>query len=238
MLNRLSFLNNETLIIYLAALMEIISAKYLISNASYTECPKPDRPEYAFIGRSNVGKSSLINMLCNNSKLAKTSVNPGKTQLINHFEITSSSSLSHKMEKAGKKRMNWYLVDLPGYGYAITSQSSRRRWEQMIENYIRKRENLICLFVLIDSRHEPQIIDLEFINQLGKWEIPFVLVFTKSDKNKPGATTKNVESFLTAMGENWEEPPPYFITSAAKKIGQKPLQDYIEKLNISYIRLK
>jgi GTP-binding protein len=214
--------------------MEIISAKYLISNASYTECPKPDRPEYAFIGRSNVGKSSLINMLCNNSRLAKTSVNPGKTQLINHFEITST----YKIEKGGKKRMSWYLVDLPGYGYAITSQSSRRRWEQMIENYIRKRENLVCLFVLIDSRLEPQVIDLKFIDQLGKWEIPFVLVFTKSDKNKPGAITKNVESFLTTMGKNWEEPPPYFITSATKKIGQKPLHDYIEKLNNSYIRLK
>src|SRR5258706_1789085 len=216
--------------------MEIISAEYLISNASYTECPKPDRPEYAFIGRSNVGKSSLINMLCNNSRLAKTSVNPGKTQLINHFEITSTHF--HKMEKGRKEKMTWYLVDLPGYGYAITSQSSRRRWEQMIENYIRKRENLVCVFVLIDSRLEPQAIDLKFIDQLGKWEIPFVLVFTKSDKNKPGATTRNVETFLTAMGENWEEPPPYFITSATKNIGQKPLQNYIETLNNSFVKLK
>jgi GTP-binding protein len=232
----LSFLNCEVLIIYLAAIMEIISAKYLISNASYTECPKPDRPEYAFIGRSNVGKSSLINMICNSSRLAKTSVNPGKTQLINHFEIISSPT--HKIEKGGKKRMNWYLVDLPGYGYAITSQSSRRRWEQMIENYIRKRENLVCLFALVDSRLEPQVIDLKFIDQLGKWEIPFVLVFTKSDKNKPGATIKNVETFLTAMGENWEEPPPYFITSATKKIGQRPLQNYIETLNNSFVKLK
>ena len=206
--------------------MEITSAKYLISNASYKECPKPDRPEYAFIGRSNVGKSSLINMLCNNSKLAKTSVNPGKTQLINHFEVISTD----------KKK--WYLVDLPGYGYAITSQRNRRRWEQMIEEYIRKRENLVCLFVLIDSRLEPQVIDLKFIDQLGKWETPFVLVFTKADKNKPGATANKVDSFLNAMGESWQEPPPYFITSAPKKIGQKTLLGYIEMLNSSFMRLK
>ena len=165
-------------------------------------------------------------MLCNNSKLAKTSVNPGKTQLINHFDILSSD----------KKK--WYLVDLPGYGYATTSQRSRRRWQQMIEEYIRKRENLVCLFVLIDSRHKPQDSDLEFIDQLGKWEIPFVLVFTKTDKNKPGATAKNVESFLAAMAESWEEPPPHFITSAIKKTGQKPLLNYIEALNNSFARLK
>jgi GTP-binding protein len=134
--------------------------------------------------------------------------------------------------------MRWYLVDLPGYGYAITSQSSRRRWEQMIEEYIRKRENLVCLFVLIDSRHGPQAIDLEFIDQLGKWEIPFVLVFTKSDKNKPGATVRNVETFLTAMALKWEEPPPYFVTSAIKKSGQKPVLSYIETLNNSFKKLK
>jgi len=206
-------------------LMEIVSARYLISNASYTECPKPDRPEYAFFGRSNVGKSSLINMLCNNNKLAKTSGTPGKTQLINHFEIVSSN------KKA------WYLVDLPGYGFAKTSQSSRRRWEQMIEGYIRKRENLVCLFILIDSRHEPQAIDIEFINRLGKWETPFVLVFTKSDKNKPGATTLNIEAFLTALSENWEEPPPFFVTSALKNDGRKPLLDYIGGLNSSFTKL-
>src|SRR5215510_4387286 len=136
------------------ALMEIISANYLISNADYKQCPKPDRPEYAFIGRSNVGKSSLINMLSNNKALAKTSASPGKTQLINHFEIVSDD------------KRKWFIVDLPGYGYAKVSQSSRRRWEQMIENYIRKRENLCSLFVLIDSRHEPQGIDLRFIEQL------------------------------------------------------------------------
>lgn len=205
--------------------MEIASAKYLISKPSYTECPVPDRPEYAFFGRSNVGKSSLINMICNNNKLAKTSGTPGKTQLINHFEVVSTN------KKA------WYLVDLPGYGFAKVSQTDRRRWEQMIENYIRKRENLVCLFVLIDSRHEPQAIDLEFINQLGKWETPFVIVFTKSDKNKPGATLRNVASFLKALSENWEEPPPYYVTSATKNEGRKALLDYIGGLNSSFKKL-
>jgi GTP-binding protein len=202
--------------------VEIISSKYLISNADYKQCPKPDRPEYAFIGRSNVGKSSLINMLCNNNGMAKTSGSPGKTQLINHFEIVS-----------GDKR-KWFIVDLPGYGYAKVSQSSRRRWEQMIENYIRKRENLTCLFVLIDTRHDPQKTDIDFIYQLGKWEAPFVLVFTKSDKNKPGATKRNVESFLSALTENWEEPPPYFITSAISKEGRVFLLDYIAAMNNSF----
>jgi len=202
--------------------MEITAAKYLISSAEYTQCPKPDRPEYAFIGRSNVGKSSLINMLSNHKGLAKTSTSPGKTQLINHFEIMSGD----------KKK--WFIVDLPGYGYAKVSQSSRRRWQQMIENYIRKRENLTCLFVLIDSRHTPQKADLDFINQLGKWETPFVIVFTKSDKNKPGATKRNVESFLSALLENWEEAPPYFITSAISKEGRKPLLDYIDGMNRNF----
>lgn len=205
--------------------MEIVSSKYLISNANYDKCPKADRPEYAFIGRSNVGKSSLINMLANNKGLAKTSAAPGKTQLINHFEMVSND------------KAKWYLVDLPGYGYAKVSQSSRRRWEQMIENYIRKRENLVCLFVLIDSRHEPQQIDIDFINQLGKWEIPFVLVFTKSDKNKPGATRRNVESFLTALRDNWERPPHAFITSAINKEGRETMLDYIGMLNKSFTRL-
>jgi GTP-binding protein len=205
--------------------MEIISSQYLISNADYKECPKPDRPEYAFIGRSNVGKSSLINMLCNNKHLAKTSAAPGKTQLLNHFEIVSDN------------KQKWFLVDLPGYGYAKVSQSSRRRWEQMIENYIRKRENLTCLFVLIDSRHEPQKADLEFINQLGKWETPFVIAFTKSDKNKPGATRRNVEAFIAALTETWEVAPPYFVTSAISKEGRIAMLDYIAVLNKSFTRL-
>ena len=159
--------------------MQIKSAKYLISSPSFDKCPKPDKPEFAFIGRSNVGKSSLINMLMNQKNLAKTSAQPGKTQLINHFIINN----------------NFYIVDLPGYGYAKVSQSSRRRWEQMIENYLRKRENLINVFVLIDSRHEPQKIDLEFVNQLGKWNVPFALVYTKADKEKPGAVQRHVCHF-------------------------------------------
>ena len=203
--------------------MEINDAKYLISNADFNHCPPPDRPEYAFIGRSNVGKSSLINMLTNKKTLAKTSSAPGKTQLINHFDIVSND------------RKKWYLVDLPGYGYAKVSQKSRRRWEQMIEGYIRKRENLVCLFVLIDSRHEPQKIDYEFLNDLGRWEIPFVIVFTKSDKNKPGATKRNVEAFLDGMEEFWEEPPPHFITSALNKDGRDLLLSYIEGLNKGFV---
>ena len=205
--------------------MEIVSSKYLVSSPDYKQSPAPDRPEYAFIGRSNVGKSSLINMLCNHKGLAKTSASPGKTQLINHFEIISSD------------KSKWYLVDLPGYGYAKTSQSSRRRWEQMIENYIRKRENLACLFVLVDSRHEPQKIDIEFINQLGKWSVPFVVVFTKSDKNKPGATVRRVKEFIEALSEYWEEPPPYFVTSSNTGEGRKLLLDYIHSLNGDYKRL-
>ena len=202
--------------------MEIIDAKYLISNADYKQCPSPDKPEYAFIGRSNVGKSSLINMLCNKKNLARISAAPGKTQLINHFEVLSDE---------GKK---WYLVDLPGYGYAKVSQRSRRRWEQMIEGYLRKRPNLVCLFVLIDSRHEPQEIDYGFLNSIGKWEIPFALVFTKADKNKPGATERNVQKFLDGMMEFWEEPPPRFITSAINREGRSELLSYLLGLNKAF----
>jgi GTP-binding protein len=214
--------------------MEITSSQYLISSPSYDQSPKADRPEYAFIGRSNVGKSSLINMLCNNKNLAKTSAAPGKTQLINHFEIVSKSPSPRSGEGKG---VRWYIVDLPGYGYAKISQSSRRRWEQMIENYIRKRENLACLFVLIDSRHEPQQLDIQFINQLGKWETPFVLVFTKADKNKPAATKRHVEELLSALSENWEQPPPHFVTSAFSKDGRKALLDYIGNLNKNFTKL-
>lgn len=203
--------------------MDIISAAYLISNADYKACPKPDRPEYAFIGRSNVGKSSLINMLCNNSKLAKTSAAPGKTQLINHFTIQSNS---------GKKTAEqWYLVDLPGYGFAKVSQTSRRRWEQMIENYLRKRENLVNVFVLIDSRHSPQKIDLAFISQLDKWEIPFSLVFTKTDKEKPAVVERNIKAFFETLSETWQFLPRHFITSAEKKQGREALLDFIAEQN-------
>jgi GTP-binding protein len=205
--------------------MEITSATYVISSPSYKQCPVSDKPEYAFIGRSNVGKSSLINMITNKKLLAKISATPGKTQLINHFEIVSSD----------KKK--WFIVDLPGYGYATISQKARNNWENMIESYIRKRESLVCLFVLIDSRHEPQANDLKFINQLGEWQVPFVLVFTKKDKNKPNATIRNVDAFLKAMGETWEMPPPYFVTSATTKEGRKPLLDYIGGLNNSFTRL-
>ncbi|MEP6700982.1 MAG: ribosome biogenesis GTP-binding protein YihA/YsxC [Bacteroidota bacterium] len=206
--------------------MEIISAQYIISSATYKQCPPADKAEYGFIGRSNVGKSSLINMLTNKKMLAKTSATPGKTKLINHFEIISND----------KKK--WNIADLPGYGYAATvSQKARNNWGNMIESYIRKRENLVCLFLLIDSRHEPQAIDLEFINQLGEWQAPFVLVFTKSDKNKSGGTVRNVETFLGAMAANWEEAPPYFITSATKITGRKELLDYIGSLNKGFSTL-
>lgn len=202
--------------------MNIIAANYLISSATYKQCPPPDKAEYAFIGRSNVGKSSLINMITGRTGLAKTSASPGKTQLINHFEILTSD----------KKK--WFIVDLPGYGYASVSQKARRNWENMIESYIRKRENLRCLFVLIDSRHEPQAIDLSFINKLGEWNIPFAIVFTKTDKNKPGATIRNVDAFLDKLKETWEAPPLFFLTSATKMTGRKEILSYIKELNSSF----
>ncbi len=204
--------------------MKIVNANYVISSPSFDKCPSGDKPEYAFIGRSNVGKSSLINMLCNNQGLAKTSVNPGKTQLINHFEIESRYTENAKIHK-------WFLVDLPGYGYAKISQTSRRRWQQMIENYLRKRNNLTNVFVLLDSRHTPQKIDLEFVDQLGEWEIPFALVFTKSDKEKPGAIDRNIKAFLDEMRKTWQFLPPHFITSAIKKTGRDELMAFIENNN-------
>jgi len=204
--------------------MQIISATYVVSSPDVNLCPSPDRPEYAFIGRSNVGKSSLINSICKQQRLAKTSSNPGKTQLINHFAIESTSGTKGPRSK-------WNLVDLPGYGYAVIAQSTRRRWEQMIENYLRKRENLINVFVLIDSRHSPQKIDLEFLTQLAKWEIPFTLAFTKSDKVKPGAVDRNVKAFLDAMRETWQFLPQSFVTSATKNQGRDEILDFIEKYN-------
>ena len=202
--------------------MKIKSAKYLISSPDFKLAPKPDRPEYAFIGRSNVGKSSVINLICDNQKLAKTSSAPGKTQLINHFEVISSTE---------ENEQKWYLVDLPGYGFAKVSQSSRRRWEQMIENYLRKRENLTNVFVLIDSRHDPQKIDLNFINQLGKWEVPFALVFTKADKENQKTVSKNVRAFLDAMRKEWQFLPQHFVTSAVKKLGRDKILKAIEEMN-------
>ncbi|HYM93912.1 MAG TPA: ribosome biogenesis GTP-binding protein YihA/YsxC [Chitinophagaceae bacterium] len=215
--------------------MEIKSAKYLISSANISQCPKPDRPEYAFIGRSNVGKSSLINMLCNNKKLAKISSSPGKTKLINHFDITSTFSDS---PKAVKKDAKWYLVDLPGYGHAEASKKDMKDWSGMITEYIRKRENLGCLFLLIDSRHEPQKIDLDFADKLGEWRIPFVLVFTKSDKNKPGETEKHSKAFLKILSLNWSENPPYFITSSIAKTGKGELLDFLSELNKKFYHAK
>jgi GTP-binding protein len=204
--------------------MEITSAKYNISSALVTQCPKPDRPEYAFIGRSNVGKSSLINLLTKQKNLAKTSGTPGKTQLINHFDIESSGALKGPKEK-------WYLVDLPGYGYAKRSISDRNRWEQMIDGYLRKRENLMQVFVLIDSRHTPQKNDLEFVNQLDHWQIPFSLVFTKSDKEKPGVVVRNVQAFLDKLRETWQFLPRHFVTSAEKKIGKDEILELLQQLN-------
>ena len=207
--------------------MIIRKAAYLISSASYEQCPKPDRPEYAFIGRSNVGKSSLINMLCNNSKLAKTSAAPGKTQLINHFEIESSA-------KEKSPVIKWYLVDLPGYGFAKVSQSSRRKWEQMIENYLRKRLNIVNVFVLIDVRHKPQELDLDFVNQLDKWQVPFSLVFTKADKEKPMAVQRNAQAFLDAMRQTWQFLPQHFISSANTKQGHDEILNFIDTRNDAF----
>lgn len=196
--------------------MKIKQAAYIISSPSVDKTPKPDKPEYAFIGRSNVGKSSLINMICGRESLAKVSASPGKTKLINHFVINNE----------------WFLVDLPGYGYAKISQSERKKWEKMIEDYLRKRENLVNVFVLIDSRHMPQKIDLEFVNQLGQWQIPFTLVFTKADKEKPGAVDRHVKAFLDAMRETWQFLPQHFVTSATKKQGREDVLNFINECNI------
>ena len=214
--------------------MQIKNAKYLISSPDYTKCPAPDRPEYAFIGRSNVGKSSLINMLCNNEKLAKTSNSPGKTQMINHFEITSSPTLLHPETSGEKGEGRWYLVDLPGYGFAKISQRSRRRWEQMIENYLRKRENLQQVFVLIDARHSPQKIDIEFLSQLRKWDVPFTLVFTKADKETQATVSKNVKAFLEEMRKTWQFLPQHFVSSSVKKMGRDKILSFIEEMNNRY----
>ncbi len=207
--------------------MHIKKATYIISSPSYQQCPAPDRPELAFIGRSNVGKSSLINMLCNNDKLAKTSGSPGKTQMINHFEVLSNNGEEGKKIIADKK---WYLVDLPGYGFAKVSISSRRKWEQMIENYLRNRENLSQLMVLIDARHSPQKIDLEFLENLKKWNIAFSIAFTKSDKENQRIVSKNVKDFLEAMKKTWQFLPRHFVTSAVKKHGKLKMLGFIGEL--------
>ncbi|MEO9053152.1 MAG: ribosome biogenesis GTP-binding protein YihA/YsxC [Ginsengibacter sp.] len=205
--------------------MHIKRAQYIISSPTYEKCPEPDRPEYAFIGRSNVGKSSLINMLCDNDKLARTSNAPGKTQMINHFEITS-------VAKAGDtNETKWYLVDLPGYGFAKISLSSRRRWEQMIENYLRKRVNLANVFVLIDARHSPQKLDLDFIKKLELWQIHFTLIFTKADKEKQAVVSKNVKSFLETLRKTQQFLPQHFISSSVKKMSKNNILNLIQEIN-------
>lgn len=197
--------------------MEITSAEFIISNSRADMCPKTDLPEYAFIGRSNVGKSSLINMLTNQPKLAMTSATPGKTLLINHFLINKE----------------WYLVDLPGYGYAQRGKKMMEKIQKLIEYYVLEREQMTCLFVLVDSRLDPQKIDLEFIEWLGENGIPFAIVFTKADKQSVGKTKANVTRYLETLRQQWEELPPYFVTSSEKKTGRQELLDYIEEINRS-----
>lgn len=195
--------------------MEIKSAEFIISNAVVGKCPDTNNPEYAFIGRSNVGKSSLINMLTGRNKLAKTSATPGKTMLINHFLINNE----------------WYLVDLPGYGYAKRSKKDKDKLEMMISSYILKREQMINLFLLIDCRHEPQKIDLEFMEWLGENGVPFSIVFTKADKLGGGKLKQNISHYLKELKKQWEELPPYFITSSENKTGRQEILDYIEQIN-------
>lgn len=197
--------------------MEITNAEFVISNTDVRKCPADTLPEYAFIGRSNVGKSSLINMLTNRKGLAMTSATPGKTMLINHFLVNK----------------NWYIVDLPGYGYAKRGQKGVEQIKRIIESYILQREQMTNLFVLIDSRLEPQAIDLKFIEWLGENGVPFSIVFTKADKLKSGKLNSNINLYLQRLQEQWEELPPYFITSSENRLGRKELLDYIESINKS-----
>jgi GTP-binding protein len=215
---------------YLAP-MNIISAQYVVSSPSVEKCPSADKPEYAFIGRSNVGKSSLINMLCRQQNLAKTSATPGKTQMINHFLIQSEAEDKKAAKVTG--RASWYITDLPGYGYAKVAQGQRAQWKKMIERYLRERTSLVVVFVLIDARHKPQEIDLAFIRQLGQWKVPFALAFTKSDKETQRLVSAHVKQFLITLQEEWEFLPPHFITSAVKQKGRKELLDFIEQCNNS-----
>ena len=197
--------------------MEIKKSEFVISAPTVSKCPKDDKPEYAFIGRSNVGKSSLINMLCNHKGLAKTSATPGKTLLINHFIINNE----------------WYLVDLPGYGFAKRSKTVQQKLEQMIASYILQRKQLINVFVLIDIRHEQQKIDREFVDWLGESNVPFTIVFTKADKLGPGKAKQNAQKWLEQLKDRWETLPTYYITSSEKKLGREELLAYIDEINKS-----
>ena len=195
--------------------MDIKKSEFVISSPTVGKCPVDNKPEYAFIGRSNVGKSSLINMLCNHKGLAKTSATPGKTLLINHFIINNE----------------WYLVDLPGYGFAKRSKTVQKKLEQMISSYILQRKQLVNVFVLIDVRHEQQKIDREFVDWLGESNVPFTIVFTKADKLTPGKAKQNAAQWLDRLKDRWETLPPYYITSSEKKQGREELLNYIEKIN-------
>ncbi|MGY5848239.1 ribosome biogenesis GTP-binding protein YihA/YsxC [Salegentibacter sp. HM20] len=195
--------------------MKIKTAEFVISNSKVEKCPDSRLPEYAFIGRSNVGKSSLINMLTGRKALAKTSAKPGKTQLINHFLINK----------------NWHLVDLPGYGYAKVSKSVKRTFQKFITAYFEKRKQMVCAFVLIDSRHEPQKIDLEFMQWLGENQVPFCIIFTKADKLKPKALERNINEYQRQMLEFWAEMPEFFVSSATTGLGQEEILGYIEAIN-------
>lgn len=195
--------------------MKIKKAEFVISNTDHLKCPVTEKPEYAFIGRSNVGKSSLINMLTGKSKLAKTSGKPGKTQLINHFLINDE----------------WYLVDLPGYGWAKVSKVLKEKWDKMIRSYLLERKNLFNVFVLVDSRIPPQQIDIDFINWLGENGIPFSIIFTKADKQNSPKTLSNVSTFENTLKETWEELPDSFVSSAVNKVGQKEILSFISGIN-------
>lgn len=195
--------------------MKIKSAEFLVSNSDVAKCPNTPIPEYAFIGRSNVGKSSLINMLVQRKSLAKTSGRPGKTQLINHFLINKS----------------WHLVDLPGYGYARVSKSDKKTFQKFITQYFEKRRQLVMAFVLVDCRHEPQPIDLEFMRWLGEQQLPFGIIFTKADKLKPNALSRNIKTYTETLLKDWEELPPYFVTSSSKATGREELLEFIDRIN-------
>tara|TARA_R110002096_G_scaffold4508_5_gene21417 strand:+ start:2080 stop:2763 length:684 start_codon:yes stop_codon:yes gene_type:complete len=208
-------------IIFKSEQMKIKSADFVMSNSNVANCPKEHLPEYAFIGRSNVGKSSLINMLTQRKSLAKTSGRPGKTQLINHFKINE----------------NWFLVDLPGYGYARVSKKDKKTFQKYITDYFIERQQLVCAFVLIDIRHEPQKVDMEFLEWMGENQIPFCMIFTKADKLKPKAIENHVNAYIKELLEGvWEEAPNYFVTSSTNGMGQEELLSFIDELNTNFFK--